>query len=78
MAIGEELEMGPPHPTIQLEVAGWWIPWGPVVEAAEEGPPLSPPGPGPMEVDGTKQVLEDGATTEKATDEETDSSFQLS
>ena len=31
MAMGEELDLGPPPPTVQLEEAGQWIPWGPVV-----------------------------------------------
>ena len=64
--MGEELELGPPPPTIQLEEAGWQIPWGPAVELAQEGLPLLPLGPGPMEVDGT--MVED------AVDEEADSS----
>ena len=52
--MGEELEMGPPPPSVWLEEAGWRVPWGPVVEPAQEGPPLLPLGPGPMEVDGAK------------------------
>ena len=36
---------------------------------------MEPLGPRPMEVDGTEQVLEDGAAVEEATDEETDSSL---
>ena len=71
--MGEELELGPPPPRIQLEEAGWWIPWGPLVEPAEEGSPLPPLGPGPVEVDGAKQVPEDGAMVGEAVDEETDS-----
>ena len=78
VVMGEELEMVPPPPTVQLKEAGWWILWGPAVEPAEEGPPLSPPELGPMEVDDTEQALEDGATVEEATDKETDSSLQLS
>ena len=78
VAMGEELEMGPPPPTIQLEEVGQRVPWGPAVELAEEGPPLLPLGPGPMEVDGAKQVPEDGATVEEATDKETDSLLQPS
>ena len=76
--MGEELEMGPPPPSVQLEEVGQQVPWGPAVELAEEGPPLSPLGPGPMEVDGAKQVPEDGAMAEEATDKETDSSLQPS
>ena len=48
------------------------------MEPAEEGPPLSPLGPWPMEVDGAKQELEDGAMVEEAVDEETDSLLQPS
>ena len=70
----EELELGPPPPTIQLEEAGWWVPWGPAVEPAQEGPPLSPLGLGPKEVDGNKQALEDGAMAEDAMGDQTDSS----
>ena len=65
VVMGEELEMGPPPPTIQLEEAGQWVPWGPAVELAKEGPPLSPLGLGPMEVDGAKQAPEDGAMVER-------------
>ena len=25
VAMGEELELGPPPPTIQLEELGWWV-----------------------------------------------------
>ena len=57
---------------------GWQVPWGPAEEQAKEGPPLSPLGPGPIEVDGAEQALEDGAVVGEATDEETDSSLQLS
>ena len=67
--MGEELEMGPSPPTIQLEEVGWRVPWGPAVELAQEGPPLSPLGPGPMEVDGTEQVPEDVATVEDTAEE---------
>ena len=76
--MGEELELGTPPPRVQLEEVGERIPWGPVVELAEEGSPLAPLGPGPMEVDGTEQVVEDGVTVEEAMDEETDSSLQPS
>ena len=69
----EDLELGCPPPRVQLEEVGWQIPWMPVVEPAEEGSPLVPLGPGPMEVDGTKQVPEDGATVGEATHKETDS-----
>ena len=43
------------------------------MEPAEEGLPLAYLRPGPMEVDGTKQVLEDGAMAGEAADKETDS-----
>ena len=49
-----------------------------MVEPAKEGSPLSPLGPGAMEVDGAEQVPEDGAVVGEATDEKTDSSLQLS
>ena len=62
VAMGEDLELGCPPPRVQLEEVGWWIPWMLVVELAEEGSPLAPLGPGPMEVDGTEQALEDGAS----------------
>ena len=65
-------------PRVQLEEVSKWVPWGLVVEPAKEGPPLSPIGPGPMEVDGTKEALEDGATVGEAMDKETDSSLQPS
>ena len=52
--------------TIQLEEAGQRVPWGLVVEPAQEGPPLLPLGPGPMEVDGAEQAPEDGAMVEDA------------
>ena len=48
------------------------------MKLAEEGPPLSPLGLGLIEVDGTEQALEDAAVAEEATDEETNSSLQLS
>ena len=78
VAMGKELETGPPSLMVQLEKAGWQILSGLVVEPTKEGPPLSPPGPGPIEVDGADQVLEDGATVEEAVDKETDSSLQPS
>ena len=58
---GEELELEPPPPRVQLEEVGWQIPWELLEEPAKEGSPLPPYGPGPMEVDGAKQALEDGA-----------------
>ena len=73
MAMGEELEMGPPSPTVQLEEAGRRIPWGLAVEPAEEGLPLLPLEPGPIEVDGPKQAPEDGSTAEDAAGEQVDS-----
>ena len=75
MAMGEELELGPPPPRVQLEEAGQRIPWGLAEELAKEGSPLPPLGPGPMEVDGTKQAPKDGATVGEAMDEETNSSL---
>ena len=78
VVMGEDLELGPLLPTIQLKEAGWQISWGPAVEPAEEGLPLSPLGLGLMKVNGTKQVPGDVAMAEEATDEETDSSLQLS
>ena len=45
------------------------------MEPAEEGSPLAPLGPGPMEVDDAEQALEDGAAAGKAADKETDSSL---
>ena len=74
----EELEMGHPPPSTQLEEVGQWVPWRLLVELAEVGPPLSPLGPGLMEVDGTEQALEDGATVGQAADKETNSSLQPS
>ena len=75
---GEDLDLGCPPPRVQLEEAGKRVPWWPAVEPDEEGSPLAPPVPGPMEVDGAEQALEDGATVEEAVDEETNSSLQLS
>ena len=76
VVMGEDLELGYPSPRVQLEEAGWQIPWMPVVEPAEEGSPLAPLGPGPMEVDSTEQVPGDGAMVGEATDsEETNSSL---
>ena len=48
MAMGEELELGYLPRTVQLEEAEQQIPWGPVVEPAEEGLPLPPLGLGAM------------------------------
>ena len=74
VVMGEDLELGYPPPRIQLEEAGWQIPWMPVVELAEEGSPLAPLGQGPMEVDGAELAPGDGATAGEAMDsEETDS-----
>ena len=75
VAMGEDLELGRPPPRVQLEEAGRQIPWIPVVEPAEEGSPLEPLGPGPMEVDHTEQALEGGAAVGEAKDEEIDSSM---
>ena len=54
VATGGELELGPPPPRVQLEEAGWQVPWWPEVEPAEEGSPLASLGPGPTEVDGAE------------------------
>ena len=78
LMIEEELELGHPHPRVQLEEAGEQIPWGLAVKPAEEGPPLLPLGLGPMQVDGAEQVPEDGAMVEEAADKETDCSLQPS
>ena len=75
LMMGEELEVGPPPPRVQLEEVGRWVPWGLVVEPAEEGSPLAPLGPGPMELDGAEQVPDDGAMAGEAADKETDSSM---
>ena len=59
-----------------MEEAGWQIPWMLAVEPAEEGSPLAPLRPGPMEVDSAKQVLGGGAPAgEAANSEETNSSL---
>ena len=34
MATGEELELGPPPPKVQLEEVGKWFPWGLAIEPA--------------------------------------------
>ena len=74
VATGGDLGLGRPPPTVQLEEVGQQIPWMLAAEPAEEGSPLAPLGPGPMEVDGTEQVPGDGATAGEAVDsEETDS-----
>ena len=75
VAMGEELELGPPLPRVQLEEVVQQIPWVPVEEPAEEGSPLLPLGPGPMEVDGAKQAPGDGAAVGEAADKETNSSL---
>ena len=73
---GEGLGAGTSSPGVQLEEAGWQIPWMLAVEPAEEGSPLAPLGPGPMEVDGAEQAPGDGAAVGEAVDsEETDSSL---
>ena len=56
---------GPSSPKYQLEEADQWVPWEPELELAQEGPPLLPLGPGPMEVDGTELAPEYGATEEE-------------
>ena len=76
VAMGRDLGVGCPLPEVQLEEAGWRIPWMLAIEPAEKGSPLVPLGPGPMEVDGAKQVPGDGATAGETTDsEETDPSL---
>ena len=69
LEMGGELEVGPLHPKVQLEEVGWWVLWGPELEPVQEGMPLSPLGPGPIEVDGAKQVPEDGAMVEDTAEE---------
>ena len=71
---GEELELGQPPPNVQLEEAGRRVPWGPAPELVQEGPPLLHLGPGPMEVDGAKQELEDGAPVEDTMGEQVNTS----
>ena len=61
----EELELGPPPPNVQLEGVGQWVSWGPELQLVQEGPPLSPLQAEPMDLDGTKQVQEDGAMAEE-------------
>ena len=73
LTTGEELELGPTPPRVQLEEVCWEIPWGLAVEPAEEGSPLVPFGPGPMEVDGIEQALEDVSVVGEAADKETNS-----
>ena len=34
LEMGEDLKLGTPPPTIQLEEAGQWIPWGLALELA--------------------------------------------
>ena len=76
VVMGEDLGLGPPPPRVQLEEAGRWVPWVQAEEPAEEGSPLLPLGPGPMEVDGTEQAPEGWVPWwEKAVDEETNSSL---
>ena len=70
VAMGEELALEPPPPTVQLEELGGRVLRGPAVELAQEDLPLSPLGPGPMEVDGTKQAPKDGAAVEDAMGEQ--------
>ena len=73
---GEDLELGRLLPRVQLEEVGWQISWMPEVEPAEEGSPLAPLGPGPMEVDSTEQALGDSAAAGEAMDgKETDPSL---
>ena len=60
--MGEEPELAPPPLNIQLEEVGRWVLWGLELEPAPEGTPLLPLWVELMEVDGTKQAQEDGAT----------------
>ena len=73
MVMGEELELGPLPLTVQLEEAGQRVPWGLVMELAQEGPLLSPLGLGLIKVDGTEQMPENGAIAEDAVGEQVDS-----
>ena len=68
VAMGGDLGLGCPPPGVRLEKAGWRIPWIPALEPAEEGSPLPPLGPGPMEVDGTEQVPGYGDAVGEAVD----------
>ena len=64
----EDLELGRPPPRVQLEEVGWQIPWMLEVEPAEEGSPLVPLRPGPMEGDGSEQAPGDSAAAGEAVD----------
>ena len=68
MSMGEDLGLGRPPPGIRLREVGQRLPWMMVQEPAREGLLLSPLEPGPMEVDGTKQVPGDGGVAEEAED----------
>ena len=73
---GEDLGLGHPPPWVQLKKAGRRVPWGLVVEPAEEGSPLAPLGLGPMEVDDAEQAPENSTMVGEAADEVTDTSLQ--
>ena len=64
METRELVELGVLPLDIQREDMGWRVQWGPEPEPAQEGLPLLPLRAEPMEVDGAKQVQEDGATVE--------------
>ena len=66
METGEELELGPPSPNIQLEDTGQWVCWGLEVEPELECPPLLALRAEPMEVEeGTEQDQKDGAMEDR-------------
>ena len=79
MAMGEELELGPPPPTVQLEEAGWQIPVGAGGGAGlRKARPCRLLGWGQWRWMALGRQPEDGAMVGEATDKETDSLLQPS
>ena len=68
METGGDLGLGWPPPGIWLQEAGRRLLRTRPLEPAREGSPLPPVKPGPMEVDGAKQVPGDGGAAEEAED----------